>query len=311
MSSFHTLNVVGAPTRSDEEGWAQQTSPNPASSSSLSPRLRRALVVLLGGSLIFAAVFASGLAVLRSSSERERERGGGGGRGPHPVRPFSEASPLGAAGRGGGSSPLSSSSSSSSSTSPPPPPLRFLVLGDWGRRGNRAQREVAAAMTQRVREVREAAAAAASRAGSEPSPAPLASAASGRRARAFHPRFLAAGGPGGGPEFVLTVGDNFYGSGLLSAEDPAFDESFVDVYSSPELVGDEVFDFLILFSRSVFPSRRRRLVFAPLPPLSFKYSPFFLSPPSFDRRSRGWECSATTTTARSSPPSPRRRNRKR
>lgn len=77
-------------------------------------------------------------------------------------------------------------------------------------------------MTRRVREVRKAAAASAAAADSS-----------------LHPSFLAAGSSG--PEFVLSVGDNFYQEGLLSPEDPAFDASFVDVYSTPELVRRRVF----------------------------------------------------------------------
>ena len=229
MSSFHTLNV-GAPNRSDEEGWAPQSS---SSSSLSSPGLRRALLVALLGSLVFAAVFASGLAVLRSSERGGAiERNGGDGV-PFPARPLSEASPLppqktrgaAAAAAAGGNN------STSLSSSPPPssPPLRFLVIGDWGRHGNRAQREVAAAMTRRVREVREAAAAAAAAAKGGGSRPPPSSSSAG-----FHPSFIAAGPAG--PEFVLTVGDNFYQEGLLSPEDPAFEESFVEVYSSRELV---------------------------------------------------------------------------
>ena len=293
-SSFHSLNV-GPPTRSDEEGWAAQssttsTTPNPSSSSSPAPRLRRALLVALLGSLAFAAIFASGLAVLRSlRAEREGERGRGGG--PHPARPLSEVSPLpqrGAA-RGDGNS------SSLSSSLPPPPPLRFLVIGDWGRQGNRAQREVAAAMTRRVREVREAAAVAGS---SSPSSVDLDLDLEHqqRGGFGFHPSFLAAGSKG--PEFVLTVGDNFYQSGLLSAEDPAFEESFVDVYSSPELVRES---FFFLLER-----RRRRPLLAPFLPDSLFFLSFFLS--SFIYRPYpGWECWATTTTASRSRQRPRRR----
>jgi len=219
MSAFHSLNV--------EEGWAQQqrqpssssSSPNASnpkpSTSSSTPRKK--LLLFLLGSLLFAAVFAGALAVLRSS-DRGREGGV-----LYPSRPLSEASPLpplpSQKTTRAAASALNDDASNSNSSSPlPPPPLRFLVIGDWGRRGNSAQREVADAMTRRVREVREAAAAATGKSSSS----------------SFHPSFLAAGSSG--PEFVLSVGDNFYQSGLLSPEDSAFDESFVDVYSSPELV---------------------------------------------------------------------------
>jgi hypothetical protein len=38
-----------------------------------------------------------------------------------------------------------------------------------------------------------------------------------------------------GIEFVISVGDNFYDTGLTGADDPAFTASFTDVYTSPSL----------------------------------------------------------------------------
>ncbi len=69
--------------------------------------------------------------------------------------------------------------------------LEFLVLGDWGRHGNLAQRSVANAM---------------------------AAWAVARPVR-----------------FVLSVGDNFYENGVSSVSDPAWKESFEDVYSAKSL----------------------------------------------------------------------------
>lgn len=37
------------------------------------------------------------------------------------------------------------------------------------------------------------------------------------------------------PEFVVSVGDNFYPSGLTSVDDANFDQSFKAVYHQPEL----------------------------------------------------------------------------
>ena len=37
------------------------------------------------------------------------------------------------------------------------------------------------------------------------------------------------------PEFIISVGDNFYESGLISAEDQQFDTSFTNVYSAKSL----------------------------------------------------------------------------
>ena len=38
-----------------------------------------------------------------------------------------------------------------------------------------------------------------------------------------------------GIEFVISVGDNFYDTGLTGPDDPAFAESFTDVYTSSSL----------------------------------------------------------------------------
>ncbi|CAG9467400.1 unnamed protein product [Pedinophyceae sp. YPF-701] len=68
---------------------------------------------------------------------------------------------------------------------------RFFVVGDWGRRGQFNQTEVAQMMDHVAATFR--------------------------------------------PEFVLGTGDNFYEAGLTATEDPAFVESFVNVYSGPHI----------------------------------------------------------------------------
>jgi len=69
--------------------------------------------------------------------------------------------------------------------------LSFLVIGDWGRRGDANQTAVARAM--------------------------------GACAEASD------------PDFVVSVGDNFYEGGLNSVDDPEFASSFADVYTHPSL----------------------------------------------------------------------------
>jgi tartrate-resistant acid phosphatase type 5 len=46
---------------------------------------------------------------------------------------------------------------------------------------------------------------------------------------------MAAAARGAPPEFVVSVGDNFYPSGLTSVDDANFAQSFTDVYRQPEL----------------------------------------------------------------------------
>lgn len=75
-------------------------------------------------------------------------------------------------------------------------PFRFFALGDWGRRGVLNQTAVAGAM--------------------------------GARAAAA----AAAGSP---VSVIISTGDNFYPYGLVSEEDPAFDASFINVYTHPAL----------------------------------------------------------------------------
>lgn len=36
-------------------------------------------------------------------------------------------------------------------------------------------------------------------------------------------------------DFVISTGDNFYSDGLIDAYDPAFDQSFTDIYTAPTL----------------------------------------------------------------------------
>lgn len=36
-------------------------------------------------------------------------------------------------------------------------------------------------------------------------------------------------------DFVISTGDNFYDEGLTGVDDPAFDESFTDIYTAPSL----------------------------------------------------------------------------
>ena len=38
-----------------------------------------------------------------------------------------------------------------------------------------------------------------------------------------------------GIEFVVSVGDNFYETGLTGVDDPAFAASFTDIYTAPSL----------------------------------------------------------------------------
>jgi tartrate-resistant acid phosphatase type 5 len=40
---------------------------------------------------------------------------------------------------------------------------------------------------------------------------------------------------GGCPDFVVSTGDNFYESGLVSVDDPRFAASFTNVYTHPRL----------------------------------------------------------------------------
>ena len=69
--------------------------------------------------------------------------------------------------------------------------LSFLVVGDWGRRGDENQTAVARAM--------------------------------GRCGEVSR------------PDFVVSVGDNFYEGGLNAADDPEFAQSFTDVYTHETL----------------------------------------------------------------------------
>jgi tartrate-resistant acid phosphatase type 5 len=36
-------------------------------------------------------------------------------------------------------------------------------------------------------------------------------------------------------DFVISTGDNFYEDGLTGVYDPAFNESFIDIYAAPSL----------------------------------------------------------------------------
>lgn len=36
-------------------------------------------------------------------------------------------------------------------------------------------------------------------------------------------------------DFVVSTGDNFYDNGLTGVDDPAFEESFTNVYNAPSL----------------------------------------------------------------------------
>ena len=38
-----------------------------------------------------------------------------------------------------------------------------------------------------------------------------------------------------GIDFVISTGDNFYDNGLTDINDPAFDESFINIYTAPSL----------------------------------------------------------------------------
>lgn len=46
---------------------------------------------------------------------------------------------------------------------------------------------------------------------------------------------MAAAAARASPDFVISVGDNFYPSGLTSVDDANFAQSFADVYRHPEL----------------------------------------------------------------------------
>ena len=69
--------------------------------------------------------------------------------------------------------------------------LSFLAVGDWGQRGSKPQKEVAAAMTQ----------------------------IANQRA----------------PKFIISLGDNFYPDGVVSAADEHWQQSFESVYSAASL----------------------------------------------------------------------------
>ncbi|KAI3894661.1 hypothetical protein MKW92_002849 [Papaver armeniacum] len=69
--------------------------------------------------------------------------------------------------------------------------LKFLVVGDWGRRGSSNQTLVADQMGKIGEKL--------------------------------------------DPDFVISVGDNFYDNGLKSVDDPAFKESFMNIYTAPSL----------------------------------------------------------------------------
>lgn len=75
--------------------------------------------------------------------------------------------------------------------SPSPNALNFVVIGDWGRRGERDQMEVAGQM--------------------------------GKAAQNINARF------------VISVGDNFYESGVSGVEDKQWKQSFENVYTAPSL----------------------------------------------------------------------------
>jgi tartrate-resistant acid phosphatase type 5 len=74
---------------------------------------------------------------------------------------------------------------------PPPGGLNFLVFGDWGRRGETDQVEVATQMAKAARAIN--------------------------------------------PQFIISVGDNFYEDGVKSVDDPHWQQSFEQVYSDPAL----------------------------------------------------------------------------
>ena len=69
--------------------------------------------------------------------------------------------------------------------------MNFLVFGDWGRKGMRSQRDVAAQMARAVRTMQ--------------------------------------------ARFIVSVGDNFYESGVESVDDPQWQTSFEKVYTDPAL----------------------------------------------------------------------------
>ncbi|KAI3883877.1 hypothetical protein MKX03_017340 [Papaver bracteatum] len=69
--------------------------------------------------------------------------------------------------------------------------LKFLVVGDWGRRGSSNQTLVADQMGKIGEKL--------------------------------------------DPDFVISAGDNFYDNGLKSVDDPAFKESFMNIYTAPSL----------------------------------------------------------------------------
>ncbi|KAJ4973666.1 hypothetical protein NE237_006840 [Protea cynaroides] len=69
--------------------------------------------------------------------------------------------------------------------------LRFLVVGDWGRKGEYNQSKVALQMGRIGEEVE--------------------------------------------PDFIISTGDNFYENGLTGVDDPAFEESFSNIYTAKSL----------------------------------------------------------------------------
>ena len=72
-----------------------------------------------------------------------------------------------------------------------PDSLNFLVFGDWGRRGETDQKEVAGQMAKAAMDIN--------------------------------------------AKFVISVGDNFYESGVTSVEDKHWKQSFENVYTAPSL----------------------------------------------------------------------------
>ena len=69
--------------------------------------------------------------------------------------------------------------------------LNFLMIGDWGRKGQKDQVEVAAQMGRAAAQI--------------------------------------------GASFIVSVGDNFYDYGVISATDPQFGLSYENVYTDPSL----------------------------------------------------------------------------
>ncbi len=74
---------------------------------------------------------------------------------------------------------------------PPPDALRFLVIGDWGRRGRPDQQQVADQMAHLAESFR--------------------------------------------PQFIVSVGDNFYDDGVASIDDSHWQQSYERVYSAASL----------------------------------------------------------------------------